>query len=291
MVISVTSVYDRFPERLQHAAQRWYYVVDPRFSWSSRKKMEEVNEQFVDRFFEDEAEFKAYEREFFEGRIVDVCQRATKAVPEDVAIYDAHREACVKLYALIRKRRPETLVETGVYNGVSTLSMLLALERNDTGTLHSIDYSTHLDRSAAADQRAREFYERGRPSCAEPRSTTLPAGKEPGWIIPDDLHERWELRLGRSQRTLVEILPSLGTVDLYLHDSEHSTSCMLFEFELAWEWLTAGGLLVSSHVDRNDAFETFVKERGCEHGLLDYVYDLRYDEYTEPCSSGYVVKS
>jgi hypothetical protein len=107
--------------------------------------------------------------------------------------------------------------------------------------------------------------------------------------VPDDLRDRWEFTAGRSQRRLVELLPSVGTVDLYWHDSEISTSCMLFEFELAWEWLAPDGILLSPHVDRNDAFDVFVGERDCEHGLFDFLYDVGYDDYDEACSGGYVV--
>lgn len=319
----LSTAYDRLPERGKDLAARAYYTVNPRLSWRSFKRMEEIDDAFVDRFFEDEAEFERYRGEFEEGPIVGICQQSEAAVPEGATIYDSHRSTCMKLYSLIRKRRPETLVETGVYNGVSTLSILLALAENDAGRLHSIDYSTFLGRTGAgpeadADRGSRRgpvrdvreaadaepagrggpgpverYFRRGRPSCADHGAAVVPGDRDPGWIIPEDLRDRWDLTIGRSQRKLVGLLGDLGEVDLFLHDSELSTSGMLFEFELAWAWLSDGGLLLSTHVDQNDAFETFVGERGCEHGIFDYVYDLGYAswDYTEPCSSGYVVKS
>lgn len=326
----MTDLADRVPDSIRRFAQRAVYAVDPRYSWTARRRMDAVDERFVERFFDDRAEYEAYEREFFDGRIVDVCRAAAPEMPDDATIFDAHRGPCAKLYALIRKREPGTVVETGVYNGVATLSALLALDRNDAGTLHSVDYSRHLQAArarhdaasaaaangetttgvvatdgeraegTAADggvgrravlDAAAGHYERGRPSCAEARSTVLPPGEEPGWIVPGDLRDRWELTVGDSRRELPALLPAVGPVDLFVHDSELSTVRMVFEFELAWEYLVDGGLLLSNHVAHNDAFETFAAERDCEHGLFDYLYDVRYDDYDEPCSSGYLVKS
>ena len=42
-------------------------------------------------------------------------------------------------YAAIRSLRPEVVVETGVANGVSTAYLLLALDQNGKGILHSIE--------------------------------------------------------------------------------------------------------------------------------------------------------
>src|SRR5439155_326535 len=48
-------------------------------------------------------------------------------------------EEGVRLYAIVRELRPRVAVETGVCNGVSTAFLLLALEANGFGELHSID--------------------------------------------------------------------------------------------------------------------------------------------------------
>ena len=314
----IDMLYERFPDGMKRTTQKWYYLVNPRLSWRQRRRMAEVDEAFIDRFFETEAEYRRYEREFYESGIVEICQEAMKMVPDDVMIYDAHQDACAKYYALVRKRRPTTLVETGVYNGVSTTAILLALEENGCGTLHSIDasnmlrgqrdQSTRREREEATDDRetshstsstytesdsqvSRRFFSRGRPSCSDEGSTDVPPDRDPGWIVPNDLERYWNLTLGRSQRTLPTLLSKLETVEFFLHDSEHSTTGMLFEFELAWEWLSSDGIILSNHVDRNDAFDTFVSERQCEHGLYDFYYDLAYDDYTEPCSSGFIVRA
>lgn len=286
---SMSIGYDLLPDRTQEAMQQLYYTLHPRLSWRARRKVDRVDRTFVEQFFESDAEFEEYREEFFDGPITEICGQAVREAPDDMTIYDAHRDACAKLYALIRKRKPETLVETGVHNGVSTASMLLGLDANGLGKLISVDYADDR-RTNGGESRGNGYFARGRPSCADAGSAVLPPDRESGWIIPDEFRDRWTLRSGRSQRELVHILSSQGEIDVFLHDSEYSTSCMLFEFELAWEWLRDGGLLLSSHIDRNKAFETFTGEHDCESGLFDYEYDIGYAEYTQPCSSGYILK-
>lgn len=283
-------VYTRLPERLQPVAQKWYYIVNPYLSWDYRKKPVEVDESFIDRFFEDESEFNQYSQEFIQSDVNDICMRAERSLPDGYTIFDAHRKDCLKYYTLVRKRKPSVLVETGVYSGVTTLSLLLALEQNETGTLHSIDFSSHLRDPGGADvSNRREYYERNRPSCSEPGSSRLPPGKEPGWIVPDRLEPYWSFIEGSSARELPLLLSDLDHIDFFVHDSEHSTARMLFEFELAWEWLTPGGMILSSHIQWNDAFETFTTEHDCEHGLSTFHY-LGYEGEKIPCSTGYIIK-
>src|ERR1051326_7722748 len=70
---------------------------------------------------------------------------------------DLYAKKVLVQYAAIRAFRPETVVETGVANGVSSSYILLALEKNKQGTLHSIDIGT---------------------------DKYLPPGKTVGWTVP-----------------------------------------------------------------------------------------------------------
>lgn len=157
----------------------------------------------------------------------------------------------VYLYALLRTLRPEVAVETGVANGFSTAFSLLALQANGAGHLHSID----LPREVGRDYEPGTFYE------GEGRAG-IPHGSEPGWLIPQALKERWTLILGRSQDELPPLLERVGTVDVFMHDSEHSFDCMWFEFNAAWPALRAGGVLVSDDVNSTEAFARFAAEEG-----------------------------
>jgi predicted O-methyltransferase YrrM len=156
----------------------------------------------------------------------------------------------LRLFAVLRKLRPAVAVETGVCNGVSTAFLLLALDANGTGELHSLDLP----------EVAGEDYEPGTFSDGK-GGAVIPAGQEPGWMIPERLRTRWHLTIGRSQDELPGMLARLGTIDFFLHDSEHSEACMRFEFEAAWAALRDGGVLAADDVNTNAAFADFAAGR------------------------------
>jgi hypothetical protein len=156
----------------------------------------------------------------------------------------------VYLYAVLREVRPRVAVETGVANGFSTAFSLLALQANGDGHLHSVD----LPREVGRDYEPGTFHE------GEGRAG-IPPGSEPGWLIPRELKERWTLILGRTQEELPPLLERLGTIDSFMHDSEHSFECMWFEFNVAWPALRTGGLLLSDDVNTTEAFPRFAAEQ------------------------------
>ena len=154
------------------------------------------------------------------------------------------------LYAIFRHLRPQAAVETGVANGFSTAFALLALDHNGEGRLHSVD----LPREVGRDYEPGTFFE------GEGRAG-IPSGSEPGWLIPPQLKERWTLLLGRTQDELPPLLERLGTIDSFMHDSEHSFDCMWFEFNEAWPHLRPGGVLLSDDVNSTEAFPRFAREQ------------------------------
>jgi predicted O-methyltransferase YrrM len=159
----------------------------------------------------------------------------------------------LRLYAVLRRLRPAVAVETGVCNGVSTAFLLLALQANGEGELHSLD----LPEVAGEDYEPGTFWDgKG--------GAVIPAGREPGWMIPPHLRDRWQLTLGRSQDELPGLLDRLGAIDFFLHDSEHSEACMRFEFETAWAALRDGGVLAADDVNANTAFADLAAARGRE---------------------------
>jgi predicted O-methyltransferase YrrM len=163
----------------------------------------------------------------------------------------------LRLYRLLRKLRPEVAVETGVCNGVSTAFLLLALEDNGAGELHSID----LPEVAGEEYEEGTFWDgKG--------GAVIPPGKEPGWMVPGELRERWHLVLGRSQDELPPLLERVGEIDFFMHDSEHSYECMRFEFHTAWSALREGGVLVADDVNVNPAWSEFTREIGHESEAL-----------------------
>ena len=85
----------------------------------------------------------------------------------------------------------------------------------------------------------------------------LPGDAEIGWLVPESLRARWELRVGLSRSTLPKLLSELGTIDLFLHDSEHSFDNQMFEFELATKHLRQGDILMASDAEASAAFDRY----------------------------------
>ena len=158
----------------------------------------------------------------------------------------------LRLYRLLRELKPVVAVETGVCNGVSTAFLLLALERNGDGELHSIDLP----------EVAGEEYEPGTFGDGK-GGGVIPPGREPGWMVPPELRHRWHLVLGRSQDELLPLLEQLERpLEFFMHDSEHSYECMSFEFDTAWDALKDGGVIVADDVNVNTAWDEFVARVG-----------------------------
>ena len=136
------------------------------------------------------------------------------------------------VYLAVRMAEPGTVIETGTFNGTFSTFALQALHDAGRGRLVSLDVPARSPIPHAID-------------------IPLPAGCEPGWIIPEELHDRFELVLGDARETLPRVLGDLGTISLFLHDSLHTIRHMTFEYRQAWRHLVPGGLLLS-----DDAYMT-----------------------------------
>jgi predicted O-methyltransferase YrrM len=154
---------------------------------------------------------------------------------------DLYAKKILVQYAAIRAFAPDLVIETGVASGVSSSYLLLALQKNGRGTLHSIDLG-------------------------DPRY--LPAGKSPGWIVPDWLKSKWVFHIGDSLRLLPQLLQQLGSVDVFIHDSLHTYEHMLWEYRAAFSHIRPGGLLFSDDASWNHAFIEFKAEVKAEHARV-----------------------
>jgi len=142
------------------------------------------------------------------------------------------------LYFIVRMVQPQVIVETGVAHGVSSWTILNALERNGSGRLYSIDLP---------DKDLQSY-------------NPVNLQQTSGWVVPDRLKGRWELRLGSSSELLPALLQEVSSVDVFFHDSDHSYENMHFEFAAALPFLRKGGLIVSDDVHKNRSFSEFVNE-------------------------------
>jgi hypothetical protein len=103
-------------------------------------------------------------------------------------------------YVIVRLLKPRTIVETGIRDGLGSLVLLAALERNERGRL----ISTDIDSTA-------------------------------GWIV--GAHPRWDRRILNDPAELAGLISD--DVDLFLHDSLHTVEHETFELELAARQTTA----------------------------------------------------
>jgi hypothetical protein len=136
------------------------------------------------------------------------------------------------LWCLVLHLHPEHVVETGVAHGLSSRIILEALKRAGDGRLSSIDL---------------------------PPMTILERRAEVGVAVPEVLGERWTYHEGASRRRLPPLLRQLGQIELFFHDSLHSTRNVRWELTTAWRALRPGGVLVVDDVDFNWGFEQFLQ--------------------------------
>jgi len=172
----------------------------------------------------------AHTPEFF-GHVSE-CEKTFRTTSIESA--DLYAKKVLIQYAIVRALRPATIVETGVANGVSSAHMLLALHNNRQGILHSIEIGD---------------------------SRYLPAGGEPGWVVPDWLRGRWRLHLGDARQILPQLVRELPSLDLFTHDSLHTYEHMKFEFEQVFPFLRPGGILIADDALWNEAFWDFARAK------------------------------
>lgn len=137
------------------------------------------------------------------------------------------------LWCLVCHLNPTQVVETGVAHGLSSRIMLEALTRSgERGRLSSIDL---------------------------PALTIHERRAEVGVAVPETLRGRWRYLEGASRRRLGPLLRELGQVELFVHDSLHSTRNVRWELETVWRVLAPGGVVVVDDVDFNWGFEEFLQ--------------------------------
>ncbi len=135
-------------------------------------------------------------------------------------------------YALARMLKPKLVVETGVHDGLGSMLLLRALERNveeqASGRLVSFDVN--------------------------PRA---------GWLVGK--HPLWELRIESSRAGLATVLEQQGPVGIFIHDSLHTYEHERFEFELAASHLAPGGVLVTDNAHGTKALADVCQSRGLRY--------------------------
>ena len=137
-------------------------------------------------------------------------------------------------WCLVRHLRPAVVIETGVARGLTTSILLEGLEANGDGRLWSVDVPPLIRDDLA---------------------------NETGSAVAPDQRRRWTLLRGSSRRMLPGLVAGLDRagVDLFLHDSMHTTRNVGFELAQVWPALAPGGVVLADDIQLNRAFGAFAQ--------------------------------
>ncbi len=145
---------------------------------------------------------------------------------------DCDRAQAQAIWCIVAHTRPAAVVETGVAHGVTSRVILEGLARNESGRLWSVDLP-------AVDSKLHS---------------------EIGIAVPTALRSRWTYVEGTSRERLRPLLAGIGQLDLFVHDSLHTSRNLHFELDSAWPVVRPGGVVVVDDIDHNLGFRTFVAQ-------------------------------
>jgi hypothetical protein len=133
-------------------------------------------------------------------------------------------------YAIARILKPSAIVETGIHDGLGSTAILQALHRN---ALEGVDG----------------------------RLVSMDVTAESGWLIPDRLRDRLEVRIGRSLDVIPEVLKT-STVDVFIHDSDHRYQYELDEYQAIRELAAPAIVYMSDNAHATRALRDFAADQG-----------------------------
>ena len=87
-------------------------------------------------------------------------------------------------------------------------------------------------------------------------------------LVDEAAWPNWKYIRGSSRRTMTSTCASIGSIDVFVHDSLHTPQTMKYEFDKAWPFMRTGGLLISDDVEGNSAFVDFVEARRIEKWFI-----------------------
>lgn len=133
------------------------------------------------------------------------------------------------LFHIVKHFGVQSIVETGVAYGWSSLSILTALENKD----HALLMSTDMPYAKMGNE---EFV---------------------GCVIPDRLKKNWILIRRPDRQALKKVFKKLSTIDMCHYDSDKSYRGRMWAYPLLWSKLKSGGVFISDDINDNLAFKDF----------------------------------
>ena len=144
------------------------------------------------------------------------------------------------LYYIVRHLKPNIVLESGVSAGISSRSILEALEKNKKGELYSSDLQLHLEK------------------------------KDIGILVKKELHHRWKLFDKGDAVNLPIILNQINEIDIVYYDSEKSYSGKKIFFDRILSNFTPKIIIVDD-IDRDYWFRDFTKKNSYDHIVIGNV--------------------
>jgi predicted O-methyltransferase YrrM len=147
------------------------------------------------------------------------------------------------LYFLVRKMKPSNVVETGVAAGFSSQAILKALEKNGTGRLYSSDFP---------------YFRIQNPE------------KYIGYVVDDELKDRWTCLVRGDRINLPNILSRIDNIDIFHYDSDKSYSGREWAINLVLPRMRKRGAVIMDDVNDNCYFEDFVKRNNVKAHVFEF---------------------
>jgi len=144
------------------------------------------------------------------------------------------------LYYIVRRLKPNVVIESGVSAGISTRSILEALEKNKKGDLYSSDLQLYLDK------------------------------KDIGILVTKELRHRWKLFDKGDEINLPIILKQINEIDIVYYDSGKSYSGKKIFFDRILSNFTPNVIIVDD-IDRDYWFRDFTKKNSYDYIIVGNV--------------------
>ena len=144
------------------------------------------------------------------------------------------------LYYIVRRLKPNVVIESGVSAGISTRSILEALEKNKKGDLYSSDLQLYLDK------------------------------KDIGILVTKELRHRWKLFDKGDEINLPIILKQINEIDIVYYDSGKSYSGKKIFFDKILSNFTPN-LIIVDDIDRDYWFRDFTKKNSYDYIVIGNV--------------------
>ncbi|MBU4539348.1 MAG: class I SAM-dependent methyltransferase [Weeksellaceae bacterium] len=145
------------------------------------------------------------------------------------------------IYSACEFTKAETVVETGVAYGWSSLAALLSLEKRN-GTLYSSDMP-YLSQDG---------------------------DRYVGYVVPEHLKSQWKLFRHADKESLPKIFVEAELVDVVHYDSDKSYEGRAWAYVELYRHLRKGGVFISDDIGDNSAFQDFCEKGNIKPTIVDF---------------------